>query len=92
MKCSAVKYSNHAVAQMFKRRILAAEVELAMAFGEVIKDYPADKPFPSCLIFHAINHRPLHVVVSQDGSGVCHIITVYEPDPLLWMPNFKSKI
>ncbi len=92
MKCTHVKYSNHAVAQMFKRRISAAEVEAAIANGENIKDYPNDKPYASCLIFSTIGSRPLHVVVSRDASGTCHVITVYEPDSSLWASDFKSKI
>jgi hypothetical protein len=94
MRCTKFEYSNHAVAQMFKRGISADEVESVLQNGETIKEYPEDKPFPSCLMFHLTEAgRPIHVVVSQSvEDGVCYIITTYEPDSTLWQPNFKDKI
>lgn len=93
MKCSIFQYSNHAVLQMFKRRISADEVEEVIIHGEMIKDYPNDKPHPSCLMLHIVNSRPVHVVVSQDiTTGTCYVITTYLPDPLLWSSDFKNKI
>ncbi len=93
MDCATFEYSNHAVAQMFKRSISADDVELAITMGAVIKSYPNDKPFPSSLILSFVeNARPLHVVVSKDvQSGICYIITAYEPDPGLWTPDFTNK-
>lgn len=94
MDCSKFEYSNHAVAQMFKRSISADEVESAIENGETIKDYPEDKPFPSLLkLFYTGGGRAIHVVVSQDiSNGVCYIITAYEPDPGIWETNFKNKL
>ncbi len=94
MNCSAFEYSNHAVAQMFNRSILADDVEYAITNGEVIKSYPEDLPFPSRLILHITgNQKPLHVVVSQNiQTGTCYIITAYEPDPALWTPDFRKKL
>lgn len=93
MTCSNYAYSNHAITQMFKRGISADEVEAAIINGEKIKDYPADKPYPSCLILCFINERPIHIVVSQDISlGVCFVITAYIPDLGIWDADFKNKI
>jgi len=93
MNCAHFQYSNHALAQMFRRRISPDEVETTVTNGEKINDYPHDKPYPSCLILHFVNGRPIHVVVSQDStSGVCYIITAYQPDPALWQSDFKNKI
>ena len=93
MDCSQFEYSNHAIAQMFKRSISADDVEATIANGEVIKDYPQDTPFPSQLKLHFVSSRPIHVVVSQDIiTGVCYIITAYEPDSSLWKSDFKTKI
>jgi hypothetical protein len=77
MDCSKFEYSNHAVAQMFRRQISPDEVELAIGEGEIVKEYPEDKPFPSFLkLFFSTRLRPIHVVVSQDVStGICYIIT-----------------
>ncbi len=93
MTCSNFQYSNHALAQMFRRAISAPEAEETISSGYNINDYPYDKPYPSYLILHFVNGRPIHVVVSQDiVSGTCFVITVYEPDPAIWSPDFKTKI
>jgi hypothetical protein len=92
MECSKYEYSNHAIAQMFKRGISADEVEAAIENGENIKEYPQDTPFPSFLKLYFSNARPIHVVVSQDNStGICFVITAYQPDPSLWNSDFKTK-
>jgi len=93
MICVNFAYSNHAIAQMFKRGISADEVEESIKNGKKIKDYPDDKPYPSCLILYFVKRKPVHVVVSQDiSSGICFIITAYSPDPALWDADFKNKI
>lgn len=92
MNCYNYAYSNHAVAQMFKRSIMSDEVEAGISNGEIIKNYPDDKPYPSCLILYFTNQKPLHIVVSQDvHSGVCYGITTYIPDPVIWDSDFKNK-
>ncbi len=93
MICSAFQYSNHALAQMFRRGITADEVEAVIIEGEKINDYPYDKPYASSLVLHFVNGRPIHVVVSQDDTmGICYIITAYLPDTTMWSPDFKTKI
>ncbi|MBC7555021.1 MAG: DUF4258 domain-containing protein [Taibaiella sp.] len=70
---------------MITRFIRSSEVEEVLIHGERIKDYPADKPYPSCLLLKFVNGRPLHVVVSQNAdTGECIVITCYEPDPNVW--------
>lgn len=92
MICFDYAYSNHAIAQMFKRDISPDQVEEAIKNGERIKEYPQDKPFPSYLLLYTVNQRPLHVVVSQDvNSGICYVITAYVPDPFIWDAEFKNK-
>ena len=93
MTCRSFQYSNHAVAQMFRRGLSADAVESAVLNGEIIKDYPNDKPYPSCLMLYFTRNRPIHVVVSSDtATEICYIITAYEPDPLSWDTDFKHKI
>lgn len=52
------EFSQHAVDQSILRHISVRELREAVAAGEVIEDYPADKYGPSCLIFgFTIAHR-----------------------------------
>jgi len=94
MVCFKFEYSNHAVVQMFKRSISADEVEAAIEYGDTIKDYPQDTPFPSQLKLYFVRGvRPIHVVVSQDvATGTCFVITAYQPDTMIWQPDFRNKL
>ncbi len=63
--------------------------ELEEAIGgqsEIIEDYPEDKYGPSCLVlgFRKAG-RPLHVQCSYPTRPLVKIITLYEPDPDLWI-------
>jgi hypothetical protein len=80
------EFSQHAVNQSITRGIVATEVSQAIASGEVIEDYPNDKYGPSCLVFGmTMAGRPLHVQCSYPSRPIVKIITLYEPDPDLWI-------
>jgi hypothetical protein len=81
------EFSKHAVDQSIIRDIGVAEVEQAiLGRSEVIEDYPEDKYGPSCLLFGFTNAgRPLHVQCSYPTRPLLKIITLYQPDPDLWI-------
>jgi hypothetical protein len=82
------EFSRHAVDQSILREISVAEVEQAILDGRavVIEDYPDDKYGPSCLILGFTNAgRPLHVQCSYPVRPLLKIITLYQPDPELWL-------
>src|SRR5918993_455988 len=85
------EFSKHAADQSILRRITVQGMREAIAGGEIIEDYPGDKYGPSCLIFgHTQAGRPLHVQCSYPSRPLLKIITVYEPDPNLWV-DFKTR-
>ena len=81
------EFSKHAVDQSIVRGITVAELEQAIrGRSEVIEDYPEDKYGPSCLILGFTNTgRPVHVHCSYPSRPLIKIITLYEPDPDLWV-------
>ncbi len=81
------EYSKHAVDQSIIRDISLRELEEAIAGrSEVIEDYPDDKYGPSCLILgYTRAGRPLHIQCSYPSRPLIKIITLYEPDPDLWI-------
>jgi len=81
------EFSKHAVDQTFIRKISVTELEEAVSNrSEVIEDYPEDKYGPSCLILgFTFRGRPLHIQCSYPVRPLLKIITVYEPDPKLWI-------
>ena len=81
------EFSKHAVDQSIIRDISVAEVEEAISGGiEAVEDYPDDKYGPSCLILGFTKAgRPLHLQCSYPSRPLIKVITLYEPDPDLWV-------
>jgi hypothetical protein len=86
------EFSKHAVDQSILRNISVLEIREAIARGEIIEDYPADKYGPSCLVFgRTSKQRPLHIQCSHPTRPLIKIITVYEPDPAEWLEYRERK-
>jgi len=81
------EFSKHAVDQSIIRDINVADMEDAVAGQcEIIEDYPEDKYGPSCLILgYTKAGWPLHIQCSYPSRPLVKIITLYQPDPVLWI-------
>ena len=78
---------------MFKRNISLEEVKFILDKGDVIREYQDDKPYPSFLLLAFKDLRPLHLLVAKDiETGICIIVTVYEPNPIKWLNQFSRRI
>ena len=87
-----IEWQRHALERMMEREISRAGAKQALLSGEVIEDYPDDKPYPSALFFGWTDGAPLHVVAAFDSqNGYCYVITVYKPDSEHFEPDFKTR-
>lgn len=85
-------WRQHALMRMMERRIRRQDVRNAIQGGEVIKQYPNDKPFPSLLIAGRSQGRMLHSVAAYDnGSAMCYIVTTYEPNTEHFESDLKTR-
>jgi hypothetical protein len=92
MTYSRLVFRVHAIQRMFQRHFNEEVVRRALESGEVIEEYPDDKPYPSNLILGWVESRPIHVVIADnDGSQESIVITVYEPEPDKWEADFKRR-
>lgn len=92
MNCQKISFTRHAFERMFSRSIPPEKVRSIVNNGKAIVEYPDDTPFPSTLLLGYVGSRPIHVLVGRDSStAICYIITVYEPDPMIWEYNFKKR-
>ena len=92
MKFEKIEFRVHAVRRMFERNISDQEVLKVIQDGEVIEEYPDDKPYPSMLILGFVDSHPIHVVLAvneEENMGI--VVTTYRPDPLLWENNFRRR-
>lgn len=93
----AIIFRVHAVRQMFRCGISEVDVRSVLETGVTIEEKPTDLPYPSRLILGWIHlggvRSPLHLAVSFDAStNTVFIITVYQPDPLLWKNGFRRRV
>ncbi len=80
------EFSRHAADQSILHQVTVQEVREAIADGEIIEDYLDDKYGPSCLVFgHTQARRALHIQCSYPSRVLNKIVTLYEPDPNLWI-------
>jgi Domain of unknown function (DUF4258) len=83
--------SRHAADQMILRQIQIREVRQVFANSQIIEDYPEDKYGPSCLLLgFTETRRPLHIQCSYPSRPVLKVVTLYEPDPSLWI-DFRTR-
>jgi Domain of unknown function (DUF4258) len=93
----SVYYSGHAKNEMELEElgvIYENEVYEAVLMGNIIEYYPTDEPYPSCLIFGRTSQdRPLHIVCAHStDEGLVVVVTVYQPDPELWVDFSRRRI
>jgi len=82
------EFTRHATDQSILRQITVQDLRDAIQSGEIIEDYPDDKYAPSCLILgYTKSGRPLHIQCSHPSRPIIKIITLYQPDPALWVDD-----
>ncbi|OGF66828.1 MAG: hypothetical protein A2Y62_10620 [Candidatus Fischerbacteria bacterium RBG_13_37_8] len=92
IKRNAIEWQRHALERMMERGIYRDEIMEVLLHGEIIEDYPDDKPYPSALILGCIKNQPFHVVVALDSASCyCFIITAYKPDIYHFESNHKTR-
>lgn len=92
IQAKRVNVTSHARDEARNDSLLLDEILFSTCDGEVIEDYPTDKPFPSCLIYgDNSDGDPVHTVWGYDlETTIAILITVYRPDPARWI-NWKQR-
>lgn len=83
------RITDHAVEEAYSDDLNFDNILESICNGEVIEDYPDDRPFPSCLVLgYYENNKPVHCVIGFNNENMwAVIITVYRPDPERWIDN-----
>ena len=92
IECSEIRFTAHSLFRIDVRNVEKEDLVLAVRNGQIIREYPYDKPFCSYLILGWMKMRPVHIVVGHDErTNVCFVITVYYPDSRRWESDFKTR-
>lgn len=93
IKNERVKVTRHAHKEAEDDWLSYDEILLSVVRGEVIEDYPNDRPYPSCLILGSnLRGMPIHSVWAYNSEdAVAILVTVYKPDPALWI-NWRERV
>lgn len=92
IKNGYLEWQRHAFERMMERGISRESVKAVLLTGEIIEEYPDNKPYPSALFFGRIRGNPLHVVAAFDyKSNYCFIITAYKPDLEHFESDYKTR-
>lgn len=83
--------SEHAKKKYNERGITTLNIIECVNSGEIIEDYPTDKPFPSCLILGTTKEgKPVHAVIADNGEYFV-VVTAYWPSLDKWENDFKTR-
>ena len=87
-----VQITDHADEEAEADQLKIDEIYFAVFHGEIIENYSADKPYPSCLIYgQSFSGDPIHSVWAHNVENRWAVlITVYRPDPRLWI-DFRER-
>jgi hypothetical protein len=87
IRSSRFRITDHADEETHNDLLSFDEVITSVMQGEIVEEYPRDKPFPSCLISGLTMHgEPVHSVWAFNNSNKWAVlITVYRPDPARWI-------
>ncbi|MDO8723118.1 MAG: DUF4258 domain-containing protein [Syntrophales bacterium] len=87
-----IRITDHADEEAETDDLTFDEIFFSILQGEIIEQYPDDKPYPSCLINgQTFSGDAVHSVWAyNENSRWAVLITVYRPDPNRWI-NFRIR-
>jgi hypothetical protein len=88
-----LRITDHADEEAQADKLTFDEIFFSVFQGEIIEEYPRDKPYPSCLIYgDTFADEPVHSVSAYNEENQWAVlITVYRPDPNRWIDWRKRR-
>ena len=88
-----IRVTDHADEEAENDNLKFDEVRFSALNGEIIENYPKDKPYPSCLVCgQSPQGYPIHSVWGYNRSSKWAVlITVYRPDPARWTDEWRKR-
>ena len=88
-----IRITDHADEEAENDKLTFEKIYFSVFNGEIIEDYPDDKPYPSCLIYgETFSGEPVHSVWAfNEQTQWAVLVTVYRPDPDKWIEGRKRR-
>ena len=87
-----IEWSAHALKRMLEKGISRASEKHIICTGEMIENYPDDKPFPSGLFYGIrINKKIISVLGYDFTDQKIFLITAYWPDEEHFETDLKTR-
>jgi hypothetical protein len=92
IQAGRVQITHHAYEEAEADEFTFDEIYFSVLVGQIIEEYPYDEPYPSCLIYgQNFSGDHIHSVWAyNESTGWIVLITVYRPDPDLWI-NWRER-
>ena len=92
IRARRVRITDHAYEEAGVENLRFDGIYFSVVQGEIIEDYPEDKPYPSCLVYgRTFGGDPVHSVWAYDEEKKWVVlVTVYRPDPDRWV-NWRER-
>jgi hypothetical protein len=93
IRANRIRITDHADEEAEADKLTFDEIYFSVLHGEVIENYPTEKPYPNCLIYgQTFSGDPVHSVWAYNESNKWAVlITVYRPDPNQWIDWRKRR-
>ena len=87
VRTQRVRITDHADQEAFADSLSFDEIAHSVMHGEIVENYPDDKPYPSCLIHgDTPEGDPVHSVWAyNEDTAFAVLVTTYRPDPNRWI-------
>jgi hypothetical protein len=85
------RLSKHATRRLDLRGRTLADITQVISSGEVIREYPNEKPYPEYLFLGYLRggEDPCYVVVASNDETI--IVTVHDYDPEVYEPDYRTR-
>ena len=86
-----LRLSKHAVKRMDLRGRNLIDIKRVILTGDVIREYPNEKPYPEYLFlgYPSGEEYPCYVVVASNDETI--IVTVHDYDPEVYEPDHRTR-
>jgi hypothetical protein len=85
IRADRIRITDHADEEAAADQVSVSDVLKTIGSGEIIEQYPNDKPYPSCLIYSECSGQLHSVWAYNEVNSWAVLITVYRPDPKRWI-------